>query len=98
MDKRTYVRPMEGNNENPLNGEQQTRPPNGGHQTKSRHVWSRVLRSQHGRAQARAPRDRRGEPRDHKEIKESKPQLESPMETQLSLSHSMAPSQLISLK
>ena len=40
--------------------------------------------------------------RDHREeplrIKESKPQLESPMETQLSLSHSMAPSQLLSLK
>ena len=42
-----------------------------------------------------ASRDHRGEPL---RIKESKPQLESPMETQLSLSHSMAPSQLLSLK
>ena len=42
-----------------------------------------------------ASRDHRGEPQ---RIKESKPQLESPMETQLSLSHSMAPSQLLSLK
>ena len=78
---------MEGNNGCPLNGEQQiptrAQPPGLG----SSDPPQVILGS--------ASRDHRGEPL---RIKESKPQLESPMETQLSLSHSMAPSQLLSLK
>ena len=84
---------MEGNNGCPLNGEQQE-PPKG---------LPTNARSNPGLGSSDPPqvilgsasRGHRGEPL---RIKESKPQLESPMETQLSLSHSMAPSQLLSLK